>query len=200
MSPTRDFHGLRANADGLQWRKVEPKGGSGLWGFLNSESAPPGNAISLLAAQLIGIETTSIVVEFYNAALVHYFVTADPTEAAAIDAGAAGPGWVRTGKSWKSGGPNRVCRSYGSTDINPATGLRRGPNSHFFTIDAAECAAVKLDAGWHFESYDYSGWPQVNGSCPDGTTAVLRVYKGRFAQNDSNHRYTIAPPAYSDRM
>ena len=37
------------------------------------------------------------VVEFYNANLDHYFLTADANEAAAIDNGSAGPGWSRTG-------------------------------------------------------------------------------------------------------
>ncbi len=38
------------------------------------------------------------VIEFYNTNLNHYFVTADAAEAEAIDAGAAGAGWVRTGQ------------------------------------------------------------------------------------------------------
>ena len=36
------------------------------------------------------------VVEFYNAALAHYFISADPTEIAALDAGAFGGAWKRT--------------------------------------------------------------------------------------------------------
>ena len=112
------------------------------------------------------------------------------------DAGAAGPGWIRTGNKWKSGGPNRVCRFYGSPDIVAATGLRRGPNSHFYTIDPAECAAVKLDPGWRFESYDFNGWPATAGACPAGTVAVKRAYNNRFAQNDSNHRYATDPAVY----
>jgi hypothetical protein len=35
-----------------------------------------------------------------------------------------------------------VCRFYGSPEIDPATGMRRGPNSHFYTIVAEEFAAV----------------------------------------------------------
>ncbi|MEP7084209.1 MAG: hypothetical protein ABI854_05680, partial [Betaproteobacteria bacterium] len=45
------------------------------------------------------------VVEFYNTTLNHFFVTADPVERASIDAGGSGPGWTRTGNSFKSGGP-----------------------------------------------------------------------------------------------
>ena len=49
-------------------------------------------------------------IEFHNATLDHYFITAFPEEAAALDAGVP-PGWTRTGKSfkaWKSGtGPRQ---------------------------------------------------------------------------------------------
>lgn len=162
----------------------------------------PGTAtdIDTLLVRYVGVETLGEVIEFHNTMLDHYFITADPNEAAAIDGGSAGPGWVRTGSTFKSGGPNRVCRFYGTIDIDPATGLRRGPNSHFYTIDAAECAWVKLDPGWHFESYDFSGWPRGgDGACPAGTIPVKRVYNGRFAQNDSNHRYTTSNATY-DQM
>ena len=141
------------------------------------------------------------VVEFYNTILNHYFITADPNEAAAIDLGSAGPGWSRTGQTWKSGGPNRVCRFYGSIEINPVTGLRRGPNSHFYTIVAGECAFVKLDLGWHFESYDFSGWPATGSTCPAGTIPVKRVYNNGFARGiDSNHRYMTSDILYSQML
>ena len=156
--------------------------------------------IDTMLARYIGVEITTNVVEFFNSTLNHYFITADPNEAAAIDGGAAGPGWSRTGQSWKSGGPNRVCRFYGSPDINPATGTRRGPNSHFYTIEAAECAAVKQDPGWRFESYDFNGWPVAAGACPAGTVAVKRAYNNRFAQNDSNHRYMISDAIYNQMV
>ena len=155
------------------------------------------NGTNTLLARVIGTEITTPVIEFHNGPLNHYFVTADPNEAAAIDAGAAGPGWTRTGQTFNSGGPSRVCRFYGSPDIDSATGMRRGPNSHFYTIDSAECGAVKTDAGWKFESYDYNGWPGAGGACPDGTLAVKRVYNGRWQQNDSNHRYVTTEELYA---
>jgi uncharacterized delta-60 repeat protein len=151
--------------------------------------------------QLIGTETTTSVIEYYNTGLNHYFVTADPNEASAIDAGAAGPGWQRTGAAWKSGGPLRVCRFYGSPEVSPKTGSRSGPNGHFYTISADECALVKEDAGWKFESYDFSGWPkQADGSCAAGTIAVKRVYNNRFALNDSNHRYMTSDALYTQMV
>jgi len=156
-----------------------------------------GASTAVFVARVLGSQITTPVVEFFNGTLGHYFITADPNEAAAIDNGAAGPGWTRTGQTFKSGGPNRVCRFYGSPDINPATGLRRGPNSHFYTIEAAECAQVKEDAGWKFESYDFNGWPLATGGCPQGTQAIRRVYNKRFAQNDSNHRYVTTDELYA---
>jgi len=154
-----------------------------------------------ILGRLIGTEITTPVVEFYNGALNHYFITADPAEATAIDNGAAGPGWVRTGQTFRSGGPNRVCRFYGSPDTDPQTGLRRGPNGHFYTIDAAECAQVKQDAGWKFESYDFNGWTKTaNGACPAGTTPVRRAYNNRYAQNDSNHRYAASDAIYKQML
>jgi len=154
-----------------------------------------------MVVRLIGTETTTNVVEFYNTTLNHYFITADPNEASAIDNGAAGPGWSRTGSVWKSGGPARVCRFYGSPDVDAATGKRKGPNGHFYTISADECALVREDAGWKFESYDFSGWPkQADGSCAAGTIAVKRAYNNRFAVNDSNHRYTTSDAIYNQMM
>lgn len=169
-----------------------------LWLFGRADFS--GTDSGLAVGRILGTEITTNTVEFFNIDLKHYFITADPNEAAAIDGGAAGPGWSRTGQTWKSGGPNRVCRFYGSPDTNPATGSRAGPNSHFYTIEAAECAAVRLDPGWRFESYDFNGWPTSAGSCPTGTVAVKRVYNNRFAQNDSNHRYVTNDVLYAQMI
>lgn len=143
--------------------------------------------------------------EFYNAALGHYFVTADSVEAAAIDAGAAGPGWMRTGQAWKGwlSGPvpdaAEVCRFYGSPDVDPATGARRGPNSHFYTLEPTECATVKSDPGWKYEAAA-KFWmiKPSGGSCPSWTQPVYRAYNNRFAANDSNHRYTVSSAIYAE--
>jgi uncharacterized delta-60 repeat protein len=150
--------------------------------------------------RIIGVETTTNVIEFYNTALKHYFVTADPVEAASIDAGAAGPDWTRTGKTWKSGGPSRACRSYGSSDVNPATGMRRGPNSHVFSMEPAECLQIRADPGWRFEGYDFSGWLRQASSCPADTIGVYRAYNNRFAFNDSNHRHTTELATYNQMI
>jgi YVTN family beta-propeller protein len=138
---------------------------------------------------------TSGVVEFYNIFLDHYFITADSNEAAAIDGGSAGPGWVRTGNSFKSGGNTPVCRFYGS--------LSPGPNSHFYTLAGTECDGLKAlqqstpatQKRWNFESLDFISTPPitngVNGTCPTGTVPVYRAYNNGSSRGvDSNHRIT----------
>lgn len=134
-----------------------------------------------------------IVVEFYNTNLDNYFITADPYEAAAIDGGSAGPGWVRTGNTFKSGGNSAVCRFYGS--------LSPGPNSHFYTADPAECNFLKqLQAStpatqkrWNFEGLDFASTLPVSGACPGGTVPVYRAYNLGYVRGlDSNHRFTTS--------
>ena len=152
-----------------------------------------GSGASRLAHQMLlrfqGDPITGTIVEFFNAPLNHYFITASAVEQASIDAGGSGPGWVRTGQTFKSGGVSRACRFYGTPGV--------GPNSHFYTLDPAECAQVQMDPGWHFESYDFSATPaDPIGGCASGTVPVFRAYNHRFAQNDSNHRYATSPFVY----
>ncbi len=134
------------------------------------------------------------VVEFYNTTLNHFFVTADPVERASIDAGGSGPGWTRTGNTFKSGGPNAVCRFFGVQSAG-------GPNGHFYTADADECNQVKRDPGWQFESLDFSITPALaGGTCAPGLMPVYRAYNQRFAQRDSNHRLTSNFAAYQQQI
>ena len=139
------------------------------------------------------------VVEFYNTNLDHYFITADANEAAGIDGGSAGPGWIRTGNSFKSGGSTAVCRFYGSQIP--------GPNSHFYTASASECDGLKqlqtttpaAQKRWNFESLDFISSPPTNGICPSGTAPVYRAYNNGFARRvDSNHRISSATAAIQE--
>ncbi len=134
------------------------------------------------------------VVEFYNTILGHYFMAAGPGEVDGIDHGAAGPGWERTGESFKAwltmpadaftlAVP--VCRFYGT----PAG----GPNSHFFTASASECATVKGAGGWYYEGVGFYIRPvDGDGRCPDGYLEVNRAYNLGFPRNDSNHRFSTS--------
>jgi len=81
--------------------------------------------------------STPPVVEFHNSILDHYFITADPLEATAVDNGSAGPGWSRTGLTFKAyavaqTGYSPICRFY----------LPPPADSHFYSASPQECAAV----------------------------------------------------------
>ena len=140
--------------------------------------------------------TSPPVLEFHNTLLNHYFITADPNEAAAIDNGSAGPGWSRTGLFFKPGGDTAVCRFYGSQ--------APGPNSHFYTALAEECAFLKQSQGttpasvkrWNYEGPAFSTSLPSRGLCPAGTLPIYRAYNNGFALGiDSNHRLTPSPGA-----
>jgi hypothetical protein len=155
----------------------------------------------LLATSMgsVAANAVSPVIEFYNVTLNHYFATISAAEAAAIDSGTAGPGWHRTARVFgaypdAASAPADavpVCRFYG----NVAAG---GPNSHFFTAEPAECAAVKNDPGWRFEGIAFHVRIPTGGACPSGTDPVRRNYNRRFAQHDSNHRYGTDPALYDE--
>jgi hypothetical protein len=125
------------------------------------------------------------VVEYYNAALDHYFVTWLPDEIATLDAGTATRGWQRTGytfAAWPSAQPGTspVCRFY----LPPAFG-----DSHFYGRGVTECGATARDhPGFTLEATEFMHLMlPVNGVCPAGTFAVHRVFSNR---RDANHRYT----------
>ena len=137
------------------------------------------------------------VVEFYNTDLDNYFITANPEEQAAIGNGSAGPGWTTTDDYFNAGGPSQVCRFYGS--------LTPGPNSHFYTIDPAECQSLKdlaattpaSEKRWNFESNDFASAAPVAGQCAAGLVPVYRAYNNGFSRGvDSNHRITANHAAY----
>jgi len=161
--------------------------------------------LALLAAlsfPALAAEPETEAVEFYNTTLGHYFISATASEAKLVDDGAAGPGWVRTGRSFQAwldpaNAPSNaagVCRFYST-----------GANSHFYTADTAECEQLKgLEAaereharatnapilGWRYEGIGFRIESPSGGSCPAGTTAVSRVYNDGFANGEgANHRF-----------
>jgi cytochrome c553 len=153
-------------------------------------------AVSLSGAGRLAEGTPGpIVVEYYEPELDHYFLTADAAEQAFVDAGGAGR-WLRTGSAFRGGGPTQVCRFYGNAAVDPGTGQPFGPNSHFYTADAAECAGLQaiFDAAapsWRFESLDFATARPSGSACPDGTAPVYRAYNNGSARGiASNHRIT----------
>jgi len=147
--------------------------------------AAAGIAFSLDA---VALEPTAQVVEFYNAALNHYFVTAFPEEAAMLDAGTLVKGWARTGVAWNAwrdagddGKAVPVCRFFGTPGV--------GPNSHFYTADAAECALVKTNPNWTYEAIAFFIEVPQSGACGAGTEAVYRSFYPGATVSASNHRF-----------
>jgi len=126
------------------------------------------------------------VVEYYNVALDHYFMSSLADDIDALDGGKF-PGWARTGHRFYaySGAAEHaspVCRFY----LPPEDG-----DSHFYSASPAECADVRVRfPSFHFESANvmYAGLPDpVTGACLFPWTPVYRLWNRRA---DSNHRYT----------
>lgn len=124
-------------------------------------------------------------VEFYNASLKHYFVTAEPAEITSLDAGITVPGWARTGydfKSWtvESGVGVPACRFFGK----PGS----GPNTHVFTINVAECNKLRADPKWTVEGLAFDEQTPADEDCPAGRIPVTRLYNNGMG-GEANHRY-----------
>ena len=134
-------------------------------------------------------DPTASAIEYYNAALDHYFMTAYADEAAMLDAGIVVPGWTRTGVEFAaystatdSAYAVPVCRFFGTPGV--------GPNSHFYTASADECASVKQNPDWQFEAIAfYIPVPSPSGACPAGTEAVYRSFHPGQSVTQSNHRF-----------
>lgn len=173
-------------------------GWSGACSGTNATCSVAMNKPQSVTATFSTIAAPGTVVEYYNPDLDHYFVAADPGEQIFVDSGAVGR-WQRTGITYRSGGNVPVCRFYGS--VTP------GPNSHFYTASADECAQLKqLQAStpvtqkrWNFESLDFLTTVPINGSCPTSTSPVYRAYNNGFSRGiDSNHRIASSQVAIQE--
>jgi Repeat of unknown function (DUF5648) len=162
---------------------------------LGTTAASYKNGLICAANTLPTPVATTLVIEFYNSNLRHYFRTSSLTEAAAIDAGQAGLGWARTTDNFRayvagSGGPGYdVCRFY-----------TFGANSHFYTANAQECNLLKAPGtGWVFEGNSFNIEVTFGSSCPAGRVPVYRAYNNRGGQlQDANHRFTTHQTAIND--
>ena len=145
---------------------------------------------SLAIMQISGVATTFAaptvdVIEFYNVAMDHYFMSSLAPDIDALDSGHF-PGWVRTGHSFKAypqsaTGASPVCRFY----------MPAPQDSHFYSASTAECSAVAAKyPTFIFEAPDvfHISLPDTaTGACPSATAPVFRLYNNRA---DANHRYT----------
>ncbi len=141
---------------------------------------------------------TDPVIEFYNAALDHYFISMSQPDIDALDSGRIS-GWKRTGEffdAWlakfdpfdlvNSPPPNigPVCRLY----LPPADG-----DSHFFSASVNECSdsrSMHPDYVLETSVAFYASLPNMQtGECLYDQTPVYRLWNARI---DSNHRYTAS--------
>ena len=112
-----------------------------------------------------------------------YFVTSFPDEIAALDGGAFGGMWQRTGERFNvwdrpTSGAIPTCRFFDKVF-----------GAHFYTPYEAECAGLQAKQDWQYEGIAfYLQVPDGNGNCPIGTTVLFRLY------NDSKY----PPHFYSD--
>ncbi|MEO8508210.1 MAG: hypothetical protein ABI593_11320 [Betaproteobacteria bacterium] len=145
-------------------------------------------APSTVQVNASGTPVEAIVVEYYNAALNHYFITAEIAEQAMLDAGIVVPGWARTGYQFKLRPADATiglaaCRFFGTPPL--------GPNSHFFTIDGAECAKVKANPLWTYEGLAFLADPPTAGDCAADRIPVIRLYNNGMG-GQANHRFTTS--------
>ena len=102
------------------------------------------------------------------------------------------PTWQRSGRSFKSAGTQSACRLYG--------GIGGGPNTHFYSVDKAECDSLRALPILSYEGQTFLANPALSVSvgnertCPVGTVAIHRLYNNAYVgghKNDweSNHRY-----------
>ncbi len=143
-------------------------------------------------------DSVPVAIEYRNAALGHYFLTAFAEEAAALDAGAFGGAWTRTGFAFEVGPVSTrvtfdpqvvdVCRFFGA----PGT----GPNSHFYTADPAECAGLSAHPHWRFEALAFGMRLPTADACPVPLRPVYRLYNDPATVADVNHRFTVDGATY----
>jgi len=128
-------------------------------------------------------------VEYYYAAWNFYFLTAGPGEIAALDGGAFGGLWKRTGQQFNvyplSGAPpssSTVWRFF-STIFDPKS-------SHFYTANVVEYNALVNGVGWQLEGPVFSTpMPAPDGTCPAASIPIYRMYNNGQG-GAPNHRFT----------
>jgi hypothetical protein len=136
-------------------------------------------------------------VEYYNADWGFYFLTAFPEEIAALDGGAFGGVWQRTGETFNVwplpvSGSAAMCRFFSAIFAPRST--------HVYTSYPAECSALKAGAAWSYEGIAFYVAPiDANGLCPPGTIILYRLYNNSIG-GAPNHRYTISLAILNDML
>ncbi len=141
--------------------------------------------------------TTTVAVEYYYSVWNFYFETAFPDEIAALDGGAFGGAWKRTGETFNvwpqsNSSTSPTCRFF-STAFAPKS-------SHFYTPFASECAIVKTESAWQYEAIAfYIQLADANGLCSGGTIPLYRLYNNGMGAAP-NHRYTTSVTVFNQMV
>jgi len=155
--------------------------------------APQLASLAILGIAGVGVPSgapaTVPVIEFHDAVDGQYFLTADAAEVAFIDGGGLGAAWSRTGMQFRAwprdaAAPSAalaVCRFFGVPGV--------GPDSHFYTANADECAKVKDDPHWTYEGIAWQALLPIAGQCASGLTTVQRLWLPGADPTASRHRY-----------
>ena len=124
----------------------------------------------------------------------HYFYAASDADKSVLD---GDENWIRTGRSFKSGGYLPVCRF-----LYQAPGAAAG--THFFTARADECEMFKQMAGFTYEGTPFrASLPKAESAgltdaqrCPAGTMPLYRFFNNAPAGTyQPNHRYITNRPS-----
>ncbi len=154
---------------------------------------------------LLRVTPSVPMVEFLHAALNYYFITASPTEIAALD---TVPAFVRTGESFPVY-PSTVAGTRGITRFYfDRVAVNQSRGSHFYTLVDSELAALaalnpnnvaipRLPFSEGINSFAFV--PSATGLCATGQRPVYRVFRGnaRFP-DDPNHRFTTSLTIYNN--
>jgi hypothetical protein len=159
-------------------------------GLLNNDARVDiSSALDWIKSVIASVEPppgTQQAVEYYYADWNFYFVTSDAAEIAALDGGAFGGLWRRTGQTftvWTSptNGALPTCRFF-SVIFAPRS-------SHFYTDRANECVALKQNPGWQYEAIAFYLQPLNAGfDCPAGTIILYRLFNNG-KDGAPNHRF-----------
>jgi len=145
--------------------------------------------VGLALAPLARADVT--VVEYLHAGMGHYFITANPAEVAALDAGAPPlDQWSRTGVTFRALAPAGapvgtvpICRFFNAS-FAPKS-------SHFYAPEGLGCeTTIAQFPDWGLEDDKvFAAWlPDAAGNCAAGAVPIYRLYNNGQG-GAPNHRF-----------
>ena len=157
--------------------------------LLNGESCSTQTIDVLAGSTPPSLPKLVVAVEYYQAGWNMYFVTALPNEIAALDGGAFGGVWTRTGRQFNvyalEGAP-----ASSSTVWRFLSTMFAPKSSHVYIANELEYDALESGtiAGWQLEGAVFSApLPAGDGTCAAGSIPVYRLYNNHMS-GAPNHR------------